>query len=69
MVTVLREVQQKIMQVPTLCRFTTSGRGLEKPLKYTKKGHFDYQNDLFYSCAHLGSNQGPKDYESSTLTN
>ena len=21
------------------------------------------------SCAHLGSNQGPKDYESSTLTN
>ena len=23
----------------------------------------------FYPCAHLGSNQGPKDYESSTLTN
>jgi len=30
---------------------------LEKPLKYTKKGHFDYQNDLFYSYWIMGSNQ------------
>ncbi len=24
---------------------------------------------IAFLCAHLGSNQGPKDYESSTLTN
>ncbi|MDF2478302.1 MAG: hypothetical protein K0S24_3785 [Sphingobacterium sp.] len=26
------------------------------------------ESDFFALCSHLGSNQGPKDYESSTLT-
>jgi hypothetical protein len=34
----------------------------------TKKPAYLFRKRVFYSCAHLGSNQGPKDYESSTLT-
>ena len=35
----------------------------------TKKSRFFYsEKRLLDLCAHLGSNQGPKDYESSTLT-
>lgn len=36
-----------------------------------KKQHLRSANAVFvlFQCAHLGSNQGPKDYESSTLTN
>jgi hypothetical protein len=33
----------------------------KKPFSVKKKGFLNL-------CAHLGSNQGPKDYESSTLT-
>jgi 60 kDa SS-A/Ro ribonucleoprotein len=40
------------------------------PVLYKEqKGRSLYQKAAFFSCAHLGSNQGPKDYESSTLTN
>jgi hypothetical protein len=35
----------------------------------TKKAVSSTENGFFNLCAHLGSNQGPKDYESSTLTN
>ncbi len=28
-----------------------------------------FRDGFLLKCAHLGSNQGPKDYESSTLTN
>ena len=69
MVTVLREIQQIIMQVLTLCRFTVSVPCSVKTAQIYEKRPFALQIDLFYSCAHLGSNQGPKDYESSTLTN
>ena len=37
--------------------------------KKRKKPFSVRENDFFDLCAHLGSNQGPKDYESSTLTN
>ena len=34
-----------------------------------KKAIYLTVNGFLTMCAHLGSNQGPKDYESSTLTN
>ena len=37
-------------------------------LKETKKAVPIFSERLLVLCAHLGSNQGPKDYESSTLT-
>ena len=42
-----------------------------KLLKYPEKQKMPFsmqKNDFLDLCAHLGSNQGPKDYESSTLT-
>ena len=35
----------------------------------TKTPILNQNRGLLTLCAHLGSNQGPKDYESSTLTN
>src|SRR5690606_18164926 len=69
-VTVLREVQQKTMQI-TPFRGIRSGVGhmLLKCLNKRKKPFFLAKKRLLRKCAHLGSNQGPKDYESSTLTN
>ncbi len=40
-----------------------------KQVSVTKKWPFHRETAIFDLCAHLGSNQGPKDYESSTLTN
>jgi hypothetical protein len=45
MVTVLREIQQIIMQVPTLCRFTMSDSwSIFQPLKNTKKAVSNTEN-------------------------
>src|SRR5690606_10490650 len=68
-VTVLREVQQKSMQVTPFrgIRCDVGQMSLKCPKK-RKKPFSLAEKRLFDLCAHLGSNQGPKDYESSTLT-
>jgi hypothetical protein len=38
------------------------------PRLQRKNPLFSVKKRVCRSCAHLGSNQGPKDYESSTLT-
>ena len=48
-------------------RFGVGHMSLKCPKK-RKKLFSLAEKQLFDLCAHLGSNQGPKDYESSTLT-
>ena len=44
-----------------------SAAELQKPRLETNKAVFLAENGLILKCAHLGSNQGPKDYESSVI--